>query len=92
MIYMSTTLGIKVDDLTRARLANLSKLRKRSTHSILQCAVDGYLQKEEEYEADKAEDMARWEEYQLTGDGIDHKDLLPWLESLAAGKYVEWNG
>ncbi len=79
-----TTVGVKLDDDTRARLKKLGDSRQRSTHWMVKEAVARYLEVEERYEREKAEDMARWARYVETGDAIPHEDVTAWLDELAA--------
>ncbi|MGH7195340.1 MAG: CopG family ribbon-helix-helix protein [Candidatus Saccharimonadales bacterium] len=72
---MSTTQGIKLDDDTRQRLRALAEKKKRSPHWLMRSAIEDYLQREEQFEKDKAEDMARWENYLITGKAIDHEKV-----------------
>lgn len=85
---MMTTQGVKLDDQTRARLQALGVKRQRSSHWLMKTAIETYLEREEAYERQKSEDLARWEEYLLTGKAIDHREVEPWLQALAAGKTV----
>lgn len=86
---MSTT-GVKLDDKTQTRLKKLGKLRDRSPHWLMRKAIDEYLEREEKYERQRAEDLARWEHYVLTGEAVDHEKVEPWLNELAAGKFTPW--
>ncbi len=87
---MSTTQGIKLDENTQARLKALAEKRKRSPHWIMRTAIEGYLEHEEQYETEKAEDAARWEHYLITGKAIDGDGMEKLLQDLAKGKTVEW--
>jgi predicted transcriptional regulator len=87
---MSTTQGIKLDDEISARLKALGKKRDRSPHWLMKTAIEIYLDREEKYEAEKAEDMARWEQYQLTGKAIDNSKVEAWLKDLSQGKNTPW--
>lgn len=64
---MATSQGIKLDDKTRERLRSLAEKRQRSPHWMMRAAIESYLDREEEYARQKAEDMARWEHYLTTG-------------------------
>jgi predicted transcriptional regulator len=86
---MTGTQGIKIDEQTRARLKRLGEQRDRSPHWLMRTAITEYLDREERYEQEKAEDMARWERYQLTGEAIPHKDVAKWLGDVANGKAVK---
>lgn len=87
---MSTTQGIKLDDDTRERLKALAKKRDRSPHWLMRTAIQNYLEREENYECQKAEDMRRWEEYQLTGRVIDGSAAEEWLNNLSQNKVTQW--
>lgn len=83
---MSQTKGVKLDETTRQRLAALAKIRDRSPHWLMCKTIESYLDREEQYEREKREDMERWEQYQLTGVAISHEKAAAWLENLAQGK------
>ncbi len=83
---MSTTQGVKLDDETSARLKALAKQRNRSSHWLMRTAIETFLEREEQYEREKEEDMAEYEEYLLTGKAIDNKVVLVWLNDLATNK------
>ena len=87
---MSTTQGIKLDENTQARLKALAQKRKRSPHWLMRTAIENYLKHEEQYEAEKAEDAARWEHYLITGKVVDGGKMEKILQDLADGKTVKW--
>ena len=78
-----TTMGVKLDRETRARLQKLGQARQRSTHWLMREAIRRYLEVEERYEQEKAEDQARYQAYLETGRHISHADMLAWLDQLA---------
>ena len=80
----TTTVGVKLDDETRARLKKLGSAKQRSTHWMVKEAVARYVEVEERYEREKAEDLARWERYVETGHAIPHETVTAWLDGLAA--------
>ncbi|MBW3568761.1 ribbon-helix-helix protein, CopG family [Candidatus Parcubacteria bacterium] len=86
---MATT-GIKLDENTQKRLKALAAKRDRSPHWLMRAAIESYLEREEQYEREKSEDMERWEQYQLTGKVLDHETARLWLDSLAKGKHKPW--
>ena len=88
---MSTTQGIKLDEDTQARLRALAEKRNRSPHWLMRTAIESYLKREEQYEAEKAEDMARWEEYVLTGNAMAQEKVETWLHDLANNKSRKWS-
>jgi predicted transcriptional regulator len=87
---MVTTQGIKLDDDTRKRLRALAEKKQHSPHWLMRTAIEDYLQREEKYEEEKAEDMARWENYLLTGEAISNDKVKEWLEDLSEGKKISW--
>ncbi len=87
---MTTTQGIKLDDNTQKRLKELAVKRDRSPHWLMKTAIESYLAHEEQYEREKAEDLARWEQYQNTGEAIDNSSVCSWLEKLANGQVEPW--
>jgi predicted transcriptional regulator len=80
---MATTQGIKLDDKTRNRLKALAEKRNRSPHWIMKTAIEGYLEREENYEREKSEDMERWEQYQLMGKSVDQESVEKLLDKLS---------
>ena len=82
--------GIKLDEHTRLRLKRLGEQRERSPHWLMRTAILEYLDREERYEQEKQEDMARWENYQLTGEAVPHKTVAKWLRDTARDKIAKW--
>lgn len=89
---MATTQGIKLDDTIRQRLKDLAEVKKRTPHWLMRTAIEDYLNREEQYEKEKAEDMKAYEEYLATGYAIDNEDVMAWLKVLADGKNRPWQG
>ena len=87
-LVMSQTRGVKLDDTTQQRLAALARIRDRSPHWLMCRAIETFLEREENYEREKREDMERWERYQLTGEAIPHEQATAWLENLSKGKVM----
>jgi hypothetical protein len=46
----------------------------------MKTAIEEYVC-EEAYEREKSEDLARWQQYQLTGQAIAHAQVEQWLSS-----------
>lgn len=80
---MDTTMGVKLDAETRARLKKLGEMKNRSPHWLMKEAIRRYIEIEERYEQEKAEDLARYQEYLDTGTHITHTDMMAWLDELA---------
>ena len=79
----TTTMGVKLDAETRARLKKLGEAKHRSSHWLMKEAIRRYLEVEEQYEQEKAEYLARYQEYLDTGTHITHTDMTAWLDELA---------
>ncbi len=82
----ATTLGVKLDDKTRARLKALGEAKERASHWLIKTAVAEYLDREEQVERERQEDAARWERYETTGRAVHHTKAMTWLDALAKGK------
>lgn len=87
---MATTQGIKLNEDTRQRLKVLGEKKKRSAHWLMCTAIEDYLEREEQYELEKAEDTKRWENYLITGNAVGHEKVESWLNDLAQGKPRKW--
>jgi predicted transcriptional regulator len=87
---MSTTQALKLDDETNERLKTLAQQRDRSAHWLMREALQRYLTEEERYEREKAEDLAEYEDYLLTGKAVDNTMVTSWLSELARGKKTAW--
>ena len=79
---MATTMGVKLDDSIRERLKKLGKIKHRAPHWLMKTAIQKYLDREEAYEAEKCEDMRRWEEYHHTGHHLTNDQMMDWLDEL----------
>lgn len=83
---MTTTVGVKLDDETRARLKNLGEARQRSTHWIMREAIQEYLDREEREERRNQEADEAWLEYKQSGLGVDNNAMMTWMDSWGTGK------
>jgi predicted transcriptional regulator len=83
-LIVSTTIGLKLDDDTRARLQRLGATRDRSPHWLMKTAITEFLDREERIEQERLEDEQRWQRWTETGAHIDHDDMAAWLDGLAA--------
>lgn len=82
---MSEILDI-LDASTGQRLKALGDLRAESLDLLAQRAIQRYLDEEEVYEQEKAEDMRRLAEYRRTGKFVSQERMDVWLRQLAQGK------
>lgn len=79
-----STLAVRLDEQTQARLKALGETRDRSPHYLMKAAIEAYLEQEEAVEAEKARLKARWEAFELTGETISQTDMKAWAQSLKA--------
>ena len=86
----TTTLGVKLEKSVRDRLKSLGKSKDRTPHWLVRKAIDEYLAREEQWEKEKREDLAAWEEYQLTGEAFTSDQVIGWMKQLRRGKRREW--
>lgn len=84
---MSTsTVGVKLDDETRERLKHVADELERTPHWVIKTALAEYLDREEAALKERHEDAARWARYQESGQAIPQKQVMQWLDALAAGR------
>lgn len=83
---MTTTVGVKLDDETRARLKHLGEVRHRSAHWIMREAIREYLDKEEEAEKRNREADEAWADYKQSGLGVSNDAMSAWLDSWGSDK------
>lgn len=81
---MATTVGVKLDEATRDRLKKLARARQRSSHWLMREAIERYLDVEERYERERAEDEARWQRYVDTGAHVSDAEMTAWFDELVA--------
>lgn len=77
-----STVGVKLDQQTRDRLRQLGYAKDRSTHWLMKEAVARYLDVEERYEREKAEDEARWLRYVDTGEAVPHTEVQTRIDQM----------
>lgn len=74
---------VKLEQGLHARLTRLGKQKDRPAGWMLRTAILQYLEREEGYERERLEDMARWQRYQASRECIGQDEMKAWLESLA---------
>ncbi|MBL4596851.1 MAG: hypothetical protein JKX99_09785 [Robiginitomaculum sp.] len=80
---VNSIVGVRLDGATQKRLKQLGACRDRSPHYLMKEAVEIYLKREEEVEAEKVLVQARWEKFELTGETIPNTELKVWAAKLA---------
>lgn len=83
---MATTMGVKLDDETCARLKSLGALKRRSAHWLMREAIGEYLDKEELAEVRNREADEAWEAYQRTGEFITNEAMTAWFDTWGTSK------
>ena len=61
----------------------MGEVKQRSPHWLMKKAIGEFLDAEERYEREKAEDHARWERYLETDAYVTHDEMAVRLEELA---------
>lgn len=79
----NSTVAVRLDAETQARLKALGSRRDRSPHYLMKEAVEQYLATEEAVEAELELMRDRWKRYELTGEHLTQDDMTAWAESLA---------
>ncbi len=74
-------LGVRLDELLEARLNALSERTHRSKSYLAKEALTRYIEQEEAKESEKQETLARWENYQESGEVVSNEDVMDWLDS-----------
>lgn len=81
----NSTVGVRLNEETQKRLETLGKTRDRTPHYLMKAAIERFLDEEEAIEAERQTVLARWEQYELTGEAIDHADVKAWAAGLGDG-------
>ncbi|PCK03768.1 MAG: CopG family transcriptional regulator [Alteromonadaceae bacterium] len=74
-------LGVRLDEQLENRLNALAEKTKRSKSFIAKEALVRYLEEEERRQRENEVTLARWEEYQETGETVSNDAMTEWLES-----------
>ena len=74
-------LGVRLDEQLENRLNALAKKSQRSKSFIAKEALVRYIEAEELKQRENELTVARWEEYQETGETISHESMVEWLET-----------
>ena len=79
---------VKLESNTKQRLKKLGQAKQRSTHWMLQQAINQYLEVEEYEEQLKQETLRRWQEV-MDGKVVSHEKVIAWLETWGTDEEVE---
>ncbi|MFB6259552.1 MAG: toxin-antitoxin system [Thiohalorhabdaceae bacterium] len=81
---MTTTVGVKLDEATQERLKAVASHLDRAPHWVIKAALAEYLDREEVRLREWAEDEARWQRFQESGQAVEQERVMEWLDALAA--------
>jgi len=79
-------LGVRLEPELEQRLTVLAKKTKRSKSYLAKEALRDYIDRLEYQEQRRQETLDRWENYEQTGDTINHNMMTSWLESWGDDK------
>jgi len=74
-------LGVRLDKQLEDRLNALAKKAQRSKSFLAKEALIRYVEEEERKHRENTLTLARWEEYQETGETVSNEVMMEWLES-----------
>lgn len=74
-------LGVRLDKQLESRLNALAAKTHRSKSFLAKEALTRYVEEEERKQRENELTMARWEEYQETGEAVNNEDMMDWLDS-----------
>lgn len=74
-------LGVRLDEQLERRLNALAAKKQRSKSFLAKEALSRYIEEEEKVQRENEIAIARWEEYQETGESVSNDAVTDWLES-----------
>ncbi|MGI9570453.1 MAG: CopG family ribbon-helix-helix protein [Desulfobulbia bacterium] len=74
-------LGVRLGEQLERRLSALAEKKQRSKSFIAKEALTRYIDDEERKHRENELTMARWNEFQETGESISNESMMTWLES-----------
>lgn len=74
-------LGVRLDEQLEKRLNALAEKTQRSKSFLAKEALTRYIEDEERKQRENELTMARWNEYQETGETVSNESMMDWLES-----------
>jgi len=79
-------LGVRLDEQLEKRLNALAVKTHRSKSFLAKEALTRYIEEEERKQRENELTMARWEEYQETGETVTNEAMTNWLDSWGSDK------
>ena len=77
-------LDVRLDEQLEKRLNSLAAKTHSSKSFLAKEALTRYVEKEERKQRENELTMARWQEYQETGETVSNEDMMDWLDSWGA--------
>ena len=74
-------LGVRLDEQLESRLSALAEKTQRPKSFLVKKALTCYIEEEERKQRENELTMARWNEYQETGETVSNESMMDWLES-----------
>jgi predicted transcriptional regulator len=74
-------LGVRLDEQLEKRLSALAEKMQRSKSFLAKEALTRYIEDEERKQRENELTMARWNEFQETGETVSNESMMNWLES-----------
>lgn len=74
-------LGVRLDEQLENRLNALAEKTQRSKSFLAKEALTRYIEDEERKQRENELTMARWNEYQETGETVSNETMTEWLGS-----------
>lgn len=74
-------LGVRLDEQLEKRLNALAAKTKRSKSFLAKEALIRYVEEEERKQRENELTMARWQEYQETGETVSNEAMMAWLNT-----------
>jgi predicted transcriptional regulator len=81
-------LGVRLDQQLEQRLNALAEKKHRSKSYLAKEALIRYIEDEETKEHESRTALARWEQYQESGEVVDNEVMKEWLDSWGTDKEV----
>jgi predicted transcriptional regulator len=74
-------LGVRLDEQLEKRLSALAEKTQRSKSFLAKVALTRYIEDEERKQRENELTMARWNEFQETGEAVSNESIVNWRES-----------
>jgi predicted transcriptional regulator len=85
-VAASSTITLKLDAETKARISRLAIARGCNEHSIMRSAIERYVTREELREQFDQDALAAWADYQATGLHVTGEEMDAWFVRVIAGE------